>query len=63
MIFLKWKFVQVTHLPQTPEDFPFLFFEQLLVASKESIGGKKDVPMEISEVERIVAVERTSFFG
>lgn len=39
------------------EDFPFLLFEKLLVASKESIGGKKDVPMEISEVALYAVVE------
>ena len=39
------------------EDFPFLLFEKLLVASKESIGGKKDVPMEISEVALGAVVE------
>ena len=39
------------------EDFPFLLFEKLLVASKESISGKKDVPMEISEVALGAIVE------
>ena len=39
------------------EDFPFLLFEQLLVATKESIGGKKDVPMEICEVALGTIVE------
>ena len=39
------------------EDFPFLLFEKLLVTSKESIGGKKDVPMEISEVALGAIVE------
>ena len=39
------------------EDFPFLLFEKLLVTSKESIGGKKDVPMEISEVALGAVVE------
>ena len=39
------------------EDFPFLLFEKLLVASKESIGGKKDVPMEISEAALGAVVE------
>ncbi len=39
------------------EDFPFFLFEKLLVASKESIGGKKDVPMEISEVALGAIVE------
>lgn len=39
------------------EDFPFLLFEKLLVTSKESIGGEKDVPMEISEVALATIVE------
>ena len=39
------------------EDFPFLLFEKLLVASKESIGGKKDVPMEICKVALGAVVE------
>lgn len=61
MIFLKWKFVQVTHLPQTPEDFPFLlrlhtFRFCLLLVSAATFPLTVWVPSASSHFLRLLSI-------